>query len=226
MTRTKTIEVTLYGITGFGSTRAEAKAAAEARITAALDGHDIPTMLRFPMAIVGLVYRDLWGWQYSIMTDQMQRGYVVHTNAQTAQEAERMLRRHVAQNLLFQVEDHGLSVMQDAQDRADHVRYVDWQECYRAAAKKGYDDADARRIADGYAALEELPAAVMAPGISTAPAGGVRGWITRSTQDDPTEPHGAAGQHRLQREERDAGQCSPGRRAKRFPWLHRRSGLP
>lgn len=144
----KRVVVNLYGMDGYGATKADAKADAALKLTNATMGRYEPKMLRFPTGIVGLVYRDLYGWQYSILHEDRDEADCSNlVSCATRNEAERKLRFHVAQNLIFEVDDNGLSVILDSADRLHHNEYVAWQKQYKEYKSQGYSDTGAYRMA-------------------------------------------------------------------------------
>lgn len=142
------VAVDLYGMVGVGVTKAEAKADATRKLEQATEGRYEARMLRFPSGYIGLIYRDLYGWNYSIMQPDRNEaaGYCLG-GYETRQEAERMLRIHIAQNLIYVAEDNGLSVILDERDQREHAEYIGWQLRYREYKAQGYSDSDCHHMA-------------------------------------------------------------------------------
>ena len=147
MKQHQTISVDLYGMTGYGPTKAEAKQDAKRRVTAAMDGSYTPCVFRFPAGYAVIVTRchPRWHaqkWEYFYMgpgEDQSPATPSTCSAYDTPAEAERALRRHVAQLLIWVIEDNGMSVLLDEKE-------------LRA---QGYSDTDAHRMAcDGRAWLD------------------------------------------------------------------------
>ena len=68
MKQHKTISVDLYGMDGYGSTKAEAKQDAARRLTEAMDGSYTPRIYRFPVGHIGVITRlPVGGWGYTIL---------------------------------------------------------------------------------------------------------------------------------------------------------------
>jgi len=152
----KQVTVDLYGALGVGHTQAEAKTDAARRIACAFrDGHGFasysPKMLRFPNGAVGLLYRDLAGWNYSVLWPghDRQDGYSVGLWVDTQREAERSLRRHMAQLHIFETDDDGMSLLlpDDEDGRKEHARYLKFQVAYRQYKAEGKSDHDCHRLA-------------------------------------------------------------------------------
>ena len=164
MNRDKQVSINLYGMDGSGSTKAEAKHDAERQIEQALDGTYAPLVFRFPAGYIGIVsrtapYRQAQSWEYCYLCpDETQLPAVpcTHEGYETRDAAERALRTHIAQNLIFVTEENGLEVLENEADRHDHQRYIAWQvyywPYYQELRAQGYSDADAHRLAcDGRA---------------------------------------------------------------------------
>ena len=148
MKQRKMISVDLYGMAGYGSTKTEAKQDAERQLVAATEGYYEARMRRFPAGQVGLLYRDLHGWNYSILhADRSETNGYALGGYPSRQDAERALRRHIAQNLIFVTEENGLEVLANEADRKDHQMYVAWQGYYKELRTQGYSDVDAHRLA-------------------------------------------------------------------------------
>ena len=150
MKQHKTISVDLYGMTGTGPTKAEAKQDAERRLTAAMTGLYTPQIFRFPAGYIGVIAREPGsGWQYAILGpgDTTKRYGVSCSGIESADNAERALRQHIAQNLLFVTDENGLEVLTNETDRHNHKLYIAWQEYYKELRAQGYSDTDAHRLA-------------------------------------------------------------------------------
>lgn len=145
----KHVIVDLYGMEGVGLTKAEAKVDAEAKLTRAITGYGCPKMVRFPAGYVGLVYHNLYGFNYSLLSpgNDTRIGGTVIENHPTRQDAERSMRRHVAQYLIFLTVDNGLSVILDEGDRREHAEYIAWQLRYQEYQAQGYNDTDGHHMA-------------------------------------------------------------------------------
>lgn len=152
----KRVVVDLYGVAGHGSTKTEAKADAERQIEKAFDGSYMPVVIRFPAGYIGLTYRSApycaaHGWEYCYLSpdETMLDAATVYTHSgfESRADAERALRRHVAQNLIFVTDDNGMDVLVDGADRLHHNEYVAWQLRYRDYKAQGYNDTDCHRMA-------------------------------------------------------------------------------
>ncbi len=149
MKQHQTISVDLYGMTGYGPTKAEAKQDAERRLAAAMDGSYTPRVFRFPAGYLGVITREPFsGWEYTILGPQetVRRGAGC-SGLESADNAERALRQHIAQNLLFVTDEHGLEVLTNETDRHNHQLYIAWQDYYKELRAQGYGDVDAHRLA-------------------------------------------------------------------------------
>ena len=149
MKRDKRAYVNLYGMDGYGSTKAEAKQDAESKLIEAMEGDYAPHIFRFPAGYVGLVIRlPIGGWQYTILgPEDTVRCGASCSGIETAYAAERTLRLHIAQNLIFVTEDNGLEVLKNETDKANHKAYIAWQLRYKEYRAQGYSDTDAHRLA-------------------------------------------------------------------------------
>ena len=149
MKQRKTISVDLYGMTGYGPTKTEAKQDAERHLESAMHGSYTPRMYRFPAGYMGVITREpVGGWQYTILGPQdTARHGAGCLGIETADQAERGLRRHIAQNLIFVTDDNGLKVLTHEADRRSHQEYIVWQEYYKELLAQGYSDTDAHRLA-------------------------------------------------------------------------------
>ena len=155
MKRDKRVYVNLYGMDGYGSTKTEAKQDAERQIEQALDGSYTPLVFRFPTGYIGIVsrtapYRQAHSWEYCYLNpDETQLPAVpcVHEGYETRDAAERALRRHIAQNLIFITEENGLEVLTNETDTLNHQLYVAWRRYYKELRAQGYDDVSAHKMA-------------------------------------------------------------------------------
>ena len=155
MKRNKRVYVNLYGMDGYGSTKTEAKHDAERQIEKALDGTYAPLVFRFPAGYIGIVsrtapYLQAYNWEYCYMNPnetQLPAVPCTHGGYETKEAAERALRTHIAQNLIFVTEENGLDVLTNERDRQDHQEYVTWQLRYKEYRTQGYSDTDAHRLA-------------------------------------------------------------------------------
>jgi hypothetical protein len=146
------ITISLYGVTGMGMTKAAATAHAADRIATAFDEtySYAVTMIRFPDHSIGVVFRTLEGWTYNrLWDDQEQKTLYALGMYATPREAERMLRREVAQGLIWATPDQGRAVLlpDDETGLADHERYLTFQQAYRHFADEGKSDSDCHRLA-------------------------------------------------------------------------------
>ena len=155
MKRDKRVYINVLGIDGYGATKAEARRDAERQIEKAMDGPYAPLVFRFPVGYIGIVsrtapYRQAQQWEYcSLYPDETQlRAFTcTHGGYETRDAAERALRTHIAQNLLFVTEENGLEVLTDEGDKLRHKDYITWQLRYKAYRAQGYSDTDAHRLA-------------------------------------------------------------------------------
>lgn len=151
----KRVVVDLYGMAGYGSTKTEAKADAERQIEKVMDGSYMPAVLRFPAGYIGVIsrsapYRAAHEWEYSYLmpTDTaLGQSSCTHSGYETRADAERALRSHIAQCLLWVTEDNGMDVLFDGADRLRHNEYIAWQKRYKEYKAQGYSDTDCHRMA-------------------------------------------------------------------------------
>lgn len=144
----KHVVIDLYGMEGYGSTKAEAKADAEQKLQRATDGFYSPRLYRFHSEYIGLVYRNLNGWHYTYLRpDNTNADFYSVGPFQTPGETERKLRAHIAQNLIFVTDDNGSSVILDERDQLEHTEYVAWQLRYKEYRAQGYNESDCHRMA-------------------------------------------------------------------------------
>ena len=154
MKRTREASIDLYGMTGCGQTKTDAKHDAERQIEQALDGSYTPSILRFPAGYLGIVTRcnPRWyaqKWEYSYMRpdeEQLPANPPTCSAYDTPADAERALRRHIAQLLIGLTEDDGMSVLREETDRRSHADYIDWQKHYKELRAEGYDERAAHEI--------------------------------------------------------------------------------
>lgn len=134
-----------FGVDGSGRTVTEAKQDAGRKIQALVEELRFPCVFRFPTGIVGVVARTVEGWSYALLyADQESRTDALAASGYGDQaETVAAMRRHVAQNLVFGVPDHGLSVLADDRARREHIGYVNWQLDYRALRAAGKSDHEA-----------------------------------------------------------------------------------
>jgi hypothetical protein len=149
----KPITISLHGATGTGATKAAAIAHAADRIATAFFDETSSyavTMIRFPNHSVGIIFRTLEGWAYNqLWGDQDHKTlYAIGVYA-TPRDAERMLRRNVAQDLIWDTPDQGRTVLlpDDERGLADHEYYLTFQQAYRRFAAEGKSDGDCHRLA-------------------------------------------------------------------------------
>jgi hypothetical protein len=93
-----------------------------------------------------VIARDLYGWSYCVVEDGQSHNPSWGMGYDSAAEAERHARWHVAQ--LAETLEQGLRCLRSDEDRAELVRYFAWQEGYRRARAAGASDDEARRAAD------------------------------------------------------------------------------
>ena len=150
----KHVEISVHGALGYGYTPKEARAHAISRIetafTDAISGYH-PVMIRFPKGDIGLMYRDLEGWQYSILwsQDDDKRCYGSGQHYDNAKQAEVHLRRHMAQQYIFASDDNGMSILDpfDTEGQKDHAKYVKFQLAYKEYQTQGKTAQDCHRLA-------------------------------------------------------------------------------
>lgn len=151
----KQIVVDLYGISGYGSTKGVAKTDAKRQIARALSGSYAPTIIRFPAGYIGLIYRSApyraaHSWEYCYLSPEetmLTTSTCMQSGFDSLAEAERALRLHVAQLLIFVTDDNGMDILIDGASRLRHNEYVAWQKRYREYRAQGYTDTDCHRMA-------------------------------------------------------------------------------
>ena len=129
MKRTHEASIDLYGMAGVGKTKTDAKHDAEHQIEQALDGSYTPRIFLFPTGYIGIVARchpcfHAQKWEYFYMRpgeEQSPASPYTCSAYDAPADAERALRRHMAQLLIGLTEDDGMSVL--IEDADDHDLY-------------------------------------------------------------------------------------------------------
>jgi hypothetical protein len=156
MKRPRTVDVTLYGCTGTGATRTEAKARAAARIACAFtdDWRYNPEIVRFPRGEIATVYRTLEGWTYGILWAADTAKTLYGTGCFLRKEdAMQALRRHVAQGYWDDGATEGGQALLsegDTTGKRAQAQYATWQHIYQALGQLGHDADTCHRLACGY----------------------------------------------------------------------------
>jgi hypothetical protein len=142
----------IHTLIGSGFTQTEARADALAKAEHALEATS-----QGPKAIVfrgevWLVIPDAHGtWGYARIQHQTHRGYrFLGHNAPTCEEAERLARQHLAQwtHRTDDLDLESAEIIEEPDDRHEHIRWARWQHRYALARSDGADDTRAREIAD------------------------------------------------------------------------------
>ena len=143
------IRLTHFGVDGSGRTVTEAKQDAGRKIQALVKELRFPSVYRFPTGIIGVVARTLDGWSYALLYADQDSRTDEHAASGYGDQAATIaaMRRHAAQNLVFEVPDHGLSVLVDDGARREHIGYVNWQLDYRALRAAGKSEHEAHEAA-------------------------------------------------------------------------------
>jgi hypothetical protein len=135
------LAVEVHGMQGLGLTKTEAKAHALERITAAMQGSYVPTMLLFPCQITAVIYRTPLAWGYILTShDPAYPGNCHDQGYPTREVAERSCRIQVAQWLVGRTEDDGLSALLEDQDHYSHARYIGFQRACAFYKAQGMSD--------------------------------------------------------------------------------------
>jgi len=148
MKTAKLVDVDLYGALGTGSTKTEAKAQAEAKISKAFADHGQynPQMMRFPMGEVVTVYRTLEGWTYGFMCpDETRKVSYGCGNYPSRREATMRALRHVAQGYWDnEATDYGHDILPaiDDEGHREQTSYRRFQEAYRVLKAQGKTDSE------------------------------------------------------------------------------------
>lgn len=102
----------------------------------------------------GVAWRTPTGWCYGISSDDADGRVSYPCTAsgdwKTADDVERNMRSHMAQTATVAgtaLEDHSAFILHD-DDRADYLRWLQWQRSVREALDKGLDMEAAREYAD------------------------------------------------------------------------------
>jgi hypothetical protein len=144
----KLVDVDLYGALGTGSTKADAKAQAEARIqTAFADyGQYNPQMMRFPKGEVVTVYRTLQGWTYGFLCpDETRKVSYGSGTYPSRRDATMHALRHVAQGYWDDEatnDGHDLLHATDDEGNRAQASYRRFQQAYRALKAQGKTDSE------------------------------------------------------------------------------------
>ena len=154
MKRTHEASIDLYGMAGVGKTKTDAKHDAARQIAQALDGSYTPRVFRFPAGYLGIVTRCnprsyAQKWEYCYMRpeeEQLPASPCTCSAYDAPADAERALRRHMAQLLIGVTEDDGMSVLREETDRRNHADYIDWQKHYKELRAEGYDERAAHEM--------------------------------------------------------------------------------
>lgn len=131
------VRITYYGMEGEGRNLTEAKKDAGRKIERALSGYYDPILIS-AHGKSALVYRDQTGWGYSLLHPERAEEHESRSTTlygscgETQEEAERRARSHLAQNILTLGGPTGVEVIQNEQDRREHIQYCEFQYCYRA----------------------------------------------------------------------------------------------
>jgi hypothetical protein len=147
MARTqKLVDVDLYGALGTGSTKSEAKAQAEAKITKAFagDGQYNPHMFRFPRGEVVTVYRTLEGWTYGTLWPD-ETGTVSYGSGlyESKRDATMHALRNIAQHYWDdEASGYGLNLLLalDDEGQREQTSYRRFQMAYRLLKAQGKTD--------------------------------------------------------------------------------------
>lgn len=161
----KIVEVWHGGLTAQGRNITTANANLAEKVDLALEGSYTPILVHVADSpLAALVWRDLRGWQYTIIGTQekpsgeaisMMYGCSSEGEAATTEQVEQAARRHLAQCILeFKGKQRtGMEVLQDQADRNEHEHYVVLQYVYRAWSASGLD----REAAMDKAFLRQFP---------------------------------------------------------------------
>ena len=136
-----------------GPTKFEAQAALFDQVEAALARcRRVPTLIDTLQGVVGVVWADPNGYCYFISDNKAVAGASISARGfcsfNTFEEAERVLRRHLAQ-WLFDPKKPGdcAWLITHPDDRAQHLDWVRWQRAYSDGKKRGMTDQEARDYA-------------------------------------------------------------------------------
>jgi hypothetical protein len=150
------VSCTLYGFTGTGATLKEAKEDARRQTEQALSADYKPRVI-IARAHVALIWNTPTGPTYCIgdvgQPIDASRACHVYPAGTNLDEVERDARRHLAQ-MEFVIEGHtvlwtGANIIKDEADKADHLRWCEWQSNYRKWREAGADDLTAHANAAG-----------------------------------------------------------------------------
>jgi hypothetical protein len=149
------VRMTYCGMDGEGSTLTAAKQDAARQVERFLD-----EISEQKAGFIGkyfcLTYRTKTSWYYSIYhpgepLDHFKRvaGHWC-CSATDAEDAERCLRKHVAQWIYGETDDKGLALLEihNDKDRQSIAHWCDWQAAYRIARAQGMNDQEAREAAN------------------------------------------------------------------------------
>ena len=160
MKRTSEITTHIHGAIGYGYTLTDAKKHAVSRIKNAFSGEEYgqdflgyqPQMIRFPLGNIGLIYRNLDGWHYSIMRpDEIhKKGYDYCGTYKNQQDAEKMMRRDLSQDFWQDpVRNYGRNILDpmDEEGHKDLERYIKFQVAYERFQAEGKDEHTCHKLA-------------------------------------------------------------------------------
>ena len=138
------IQLTYCGMEGEGATVKLAKQDAARKIEAVLAGYYTPYMIRHG-DMIGFIWRDPRGYNYKIITSDVQSGSIFGNSAtDDEKEARNRCANHMAQISGSYV---GLDAYLTDRDRRDLDEYAAWQERYKQARASGKTDTEAYNIA-------------------------------------------------------------------------------
>jgi hypothetical protein len=142
----KTITVDYYGFTGAGRTLKEGKAAAAKQLQSFVnEAANGPAVVMID-SVAAVISRTRESWQYQLIG----RGFTpqcCHPGYRTKGQAERSARLHVAQIICEIPDNPRMDLIQNGDDRAEHMSWFLWQCRYRQAVEKGLGDEKAREFA-------------------------------------------------------------------------------
>jgi hypothetical protein len=150
------VSCTLYGFTGIGKTLKEAKEDARRQTEQALKADYYPRILTGER-YHALIWNSPQGPTYATAATgepiTPRTASHVYPASTSMDEVERDARRHLAQmNMVLTghtVTHTGADIIKDPSDKAEHLRYCEWQSNYRKWREAGADDTTAHANAAG-----------------------------------------------------------------------------